>query len=135
MLQCYSLKQAFTDGAAIPFESVAIQKGQTAVLSAPATIALNKKGIYEVLVDGVVAVATTAESATIQLTKNGIPLDQAQSTVETAVSAPSPFSFSTLVQVTEDNTCCCITSPTTLQVVYSGDDSTGSVNVVVTKIC
>ena len=135
MLQCYSIGQAFATGAAIPFNNIAVEKGKTAVLAAPATIELNKKGVYEVCVDGVVTTATTADSASVQLTKNGIPLAGAQSSFETAVSAPAPFSFCTLIQVSEDNTCCCITSPTTLQVVYTGDATTGNINVVVTKIC
>ena len=135
MLQVYSINQALADGIAIPFNNVAIQKGKTAILGAPATIEINKKGIYEILVDGSIDATTTATTATIQLTKNGIPMPQAQKTVATDTVIPVSYSFSALVQATEDNTCCCITSPTTLQVVYTGDASTGDINVVVTKIC
>ena len=63
MLQVYSNNLTFVDEAAIPLNNVAIQKGCTAVLGAPATIELNKAGVYMVSCD----VAATAGTGTVQM--------------------------------------------------------------------
>ena len=125
MLEIYSLNLEVEAETAIPLNNVSIQKGCTAVSSAPATIALNKAGVYMVSVN-----ASTTDTATIQLYKDGIPQPQAQNT-------GGAVSFTTLVQVPTSNTNCCNTSPTFLQVFNAGDTAVtfDNVNVCVTKIC
>jgi len=128
MLQVYSNNLTFVDEAAIPLNNVVIQKGCTAVLGAPATIELNKAGVYMVSCD----VAATAGTGTVQMYKDGV----AQPFAKAIIDADSG-SFTSLVQVQQNNCKCnCITSPTTIQFITdSTADITGDINVVVTKIC
>lgn len=123
MLEAYSLNITVPADSAIPFNNIPIEKGCTARLSAPATIELNKKGIYIVYFDGVADASTT-----VQLYKNDIAQPQAQSTGTTV-------SFVTLVQVTCDNSCACSTSPTTLKIVNTTAGTFTNVNVAITKLC
>ena len=125
MLEAYSLNVTVPADSAIPFNNVTLEKGCTAKLNGVSTIELNKCGVYMVEVD-----ASSSAASTIQLFKDGVAQPQAQST------GTSP-SFTTLVQVSENNTRCCCTSPTNLQVKNAGDASATltNVNVVVTKVC
>ena len=93
MLQAYSLNVTAAANSAIPFNNVTIEKGTTAILSAPGTINLNKAGVYMVSAD-----ASSATAATIQLSRDGVLQPQATST------GTSP-SFTTLVQVSRNNCC------------------------------
>lgn len=124
MLEAYSLNQTVASMNAIPFTNVSLKKGCTAELVGTSTIQLNKCGVYMVSVD-----ASSATSTTIELYKNGIEQPQAQST------GSSPC-FTTLVQVTENNSCCPCSSPTTIQVL-NVDDAEATytdVGITVTKI-
>ena len=123
MLEAYSTNVTVTANGAIPFNNVTIEKGCTARLSAPATIELNKCGVYMVAVD-----ASATASNTIQLYKDGVAQMQAQSTGETV-------SFVTLVQVDKNNNCCCCSSPTTLQILADTAVTFTNCNVCVTKVC
>lgn len=124
MLEAYTLNATVPAGSSIQFNNTVIQKGCTAILSSPSTIELNKCGVYMVSVD-----ATSTAATTIQLVKDDVALNQAQST------GTSP-SFTTLVQVDRNNSCCPCASPVTLQVKNTGTASAtyDNVNVVVTKI-
>lgn len=124
MLEAYSENVTVVSDASIPFNSVTIEKGCTAVLNAPASVQLNKSGVYMVSVDASAALATT-----IQLFKDGVAQPQAQSTGLTP-------SFMTLVQVPFNNCQCPCTSPVTLEVKNTGDASAtfDNANIVVTKI-
>lgn len=135
MLEVYSLSTTVDTGIAVPLNNVSVEKGCTAVHSAPATIELNRCGVYMVTCD---ASLTPSEAgvASIQLTKNGVLQPQAQSTVTGAVDTIYPVGFTTLVQVTENNSPCCCSSPTILQLVNTGVESLyNHINVCVTKIC
>jgi len=122
MLQAYSTAATFAANAAVPFNNVKIQKGCTAVLEAPATIALNKAGVYCVRCD-----AQPAAETTIQLYRDGVAQPETERT-------GTELGFETLVQVDKNNTNCCCSSPVRLQVVNT-TATTGLINVVVTKIC
>ena len=128
MLQAYSNNITFVDTAAIPLNNIVIRKGCTAVLGSPATIELNKAGVYMVHCDATAA----AGGGTVQMYKDGV----AQPFAKTVLDADSG-SFESLVQVPENNTnCCCLTSPTTLQFIFDETTAaTGDINVVVTKLC
>ena len=133
MLQVYSVNQTFTDGAAVPLNNTGIAKGCTAVLGAPATIELNRMGVYMVSVNASLTGAAAGDGQ-LQLTKDGVALPMAQAS-ETLDTTPAALSFMTLVQVSQNNTLCCCSAPVSLQVIYTGDDATGDINVCVTKIC
>lgn len=123
MLEAYSLNVSVGANSPIPFNSVSVEKGCTAVLSSPTTIDLNKAGVYMVACD-----VSTATANTIQLSKDGVLQPQAQST------GTSP-SFTTLVQVDRNNTTCCCTSPTVIRIVLTTAGTLTDANVSVTKVC
>lgn len=123
MLQAYSLNITTLAGGVIPFNNLTLKKGCTAELVSSGTVQLNKCGIYMVEVD-----ASAAASATIQLYVDGIAQPQAQST------GTSP-SFTTLVQVSENNSNCCpCSAPTNLRVVSTTASTYADANIVVTKV-
>lgn len=122
MLQVYSANVEVAATTAIPFNSVALKKGCAEALSGASTIELNKCGVYEVTVN-----ASTEASTTIQLYRNGVALPAAQST------GTNP-TFTTYVQVSENNTCCPCSSATLLQVVNSTATTFTNCNLVVRKI-
>lgn len=124
MLEAYSLNVAVASDTAVPFNSTSVIKGCTATHPSANTFELNKCGVYKVSVD-----ASLTGSTTLQLFKNGVAQPQAQSTGATP-------SFTTLVQVSENNTRCCCTSPTTIQIMNTGAEATlANANIVIDKIC
>ena len=136
MLQVYSDNLAVDANTVFPFNNVVIDKGCAENLSAPATIQLNKAGIYLVEMDGF-ATPDAATEVSVQLMVNGVAQPQAISTfVPAAVTDTRTFGFKTFVRVLENNCPCnCLTAPTTLQFM-NGDTavSDAHINVVITKI-
>ena len=136
MLQVYSSNLAVDASAVFPFNNVVIDKGCGETLSAPATIQLNKAGIYLVEMDGF-ATPDTATAVSVQLIVNGVAQPQAISSFTPAsVTDARTFGFKTFVRVLENNCPCnCLTSPTTLQFM-NGETalSEAHINVVITKI-
>ena len=136
MLEAYAVNQTFTANSVVPFTSVSLIKGETAVLTGTSSIQLNRAGVYMVT-----AVFTgtpaAAGAATIQMTKDGVVQPQAtitDPTVLTTVGVTLPIS--TLVQVSESNSCCCCKAPTVLQFVNAGVGlNNAASHVTVTKIC
>jgi len=137
MLQIYSSDLTVGANTVFPFNNVVLDKGCAEALSAPATIQLNKQGVYLVEMDGF-ATPDAATEVTVQLYVNGIPQPQAISSfVPAAVTDTRTFGFKTFVRALENNcNCNCLTSPTTIQFM-NGDTalSDAHINVVVTKIC
>ncbi len=135
MLEAYSTNIAVATNSAIPFNNVSIQKGCTAKIESSATISLNKSGIYMVTVDAA-GIPTSAGVMSIQLSKDGSLQPQAQSAVTGTTTNVDNVSFTTLVQVKENNNCSCCTSPTIIRVVNTGVPATYNIaNICVTKIC
>ena len=136
MLQVYSDNLAVAANTVYPFNNVVVDKGCAENLSAPATIQLNKAGIYLVEMDGF-ATPDAATEVSVQLMVNGVAQPQAISTfVPAAVTDTRTFGFKTFVRVLENNCSCnCLTAPTTLQFM-NGDTavSDAHINVVITKI-
>lgn len=122
MLEVYSTDLGITADTYVPFQNVSLKKGCTAELSGTNTIILNKCGVYMVSVDASATVATT-----LQLYKDGIAQPQAQAT------GTNP-SFVTLVQVSENNSCCPCASGTTLQLMNETETVLSDINVVITKV-
>lgn len=137
MLELYSLGVTVPAGGNIPLNNSNFSKGMTVTHSAPATVELNKKGVYRVAVNASASPAAAGD-VQIQLVKNGMLAPAAQS-IATAASTATIVSlgFETLVQVPFDNTCCCATSPTNLQVINAStvDATFPIVNVTVSKLC
>ena len=135
MLQAYSSNLAVAANAAFPFNNVTVDKGCSDTLSAPASIQLNKRGVYLVEVDGF-ATPAAATLVSVQLYVNGVAQPQATSSFTGVAAAVDTFSFKTFVQVTENNcNCNCTSSPTVLQVINGDTALTDAhINIVVTKI-
>lgn len=135
MLELYSTNIEVAENASIPLNNIGLSKGTTAVHSAPASIELNKSGVYMVACHASAAIAA-AGTVGIQLVKNNTPVLNAISVAAAPASSSTALGFETLVQVRDSNTCCCNTAPTTLQVQNIGPASTFSIaNVVITKVC
>ena len=136
MLQVYSDNLTVAENTVFPFNNVVMDKGCGEALSAPATIQLNKQGIYLVEMDGF-ATPDAATEVSVQLYVNGVAQPQAiTSFVPAAVTDTRTFGFKTFVRVLQNNcNCNCLTAPTTLQFM-NGDTalSEAHINVVVTKI-
>ena len=137
MLQVYSSNIAVDANTVFPFNNIIVDKGCSENLSAPATIQLNKRGVYLVEMDGF-ATPDAATEVSVQLMVNGVAQPQAISTfVPAAVTDTRTFGFKTLVRVLENNCQCnCLTAPTTLQFMNGDTALTDAhINVVITKIC
>lgn len=136
MLEVYSKNVNVAENANIPLTTVALLKGTSTQLLGASTIQLNKCGVYEVTVSGSV-VGSAAGEIIVQLEKNGVAQPQAVSLI-TAADATSqlPFSFTTLVQVPDNNyiNCPCATT-TTISLRNTGIEATYStINVTVVRI-
>ncbi len=135
MLELYSLNVDVAQNGSIPLNNIKIAKGLTAIHSAPATVQLNKSGVYMVSVSASITPAAAGD-VSIQLAKNDVLQLGAFSTATGAAAQTTALSFETLVQVRDNNTCCCNTSPTTLQLINTGQAGTFPVvRMVITKIC
>ena len=136
MLQVYSDNLTVEANSVFPFNNVVVDKGCGETLSAPATIQLNKAGIYLVEMDGFGMPDAVTETS-IQLYVNGVAQPQAVSTFTgPAITSSTTFGFKTFVKVQENNCPCnVLTSPTTLQFLNGATALTDAhINVVVTKI-
>ena len=134
MIQAYSTNITVGADTAIPFNNVTLKKGCSAVQAGPATFQLNKAGIYMVSCDASLA-PTAAGEVSIQLSKNGILQPEAIAIEQGTAATPTNMSFCTLVQVQENNTCSCCTSPTNIQVINSAAGDFPIANIVITKLC
>ena len=135
MLQAYSSNITVAANTAYPLNNVTVEKGCSVVLSAPGTIQLNKRGLYCVTCDGY-NTASAAGTVSTQLAINGVLQPQAIAEYTGSTTAIGDFKFQTLVQVAQDNTKCCCTSPTTLQFINGATAvEDAHINVVVTKLC
>ncbi len=138
MIQVYSNGVSVAAGGTYPLNNVTFYKGQTAVQNAVGSIALDKKGVYVVQVDGFGTVAADGVYS-IQLAQNGVPVPQAISTTTAAANSVASGSFTTLVTVAQtDCPCNWTTSATNLSIINpegAGDVTEGHINMIVTKLC
>lgn len=120
----------------VPFTSVALMKGKTVDLTGTTSIALHKAGVYlvEMVVAGTPAAAGTASIAMI---KDGVAQPQATVNDPTAVTTVGvTLPITTLVQVSEDDGCCCCKAPTVIQFQNTGVGlNNASTMITVTKVC
>ncbi len=134
MIEIYSNNVEVSANATIPLNVTAISKGNSITSNGAATLQFNKCGLYKVDVNAS-CVASAAGVLTIHMYKNGVAQAQALAS-ETAADATSihDLSFSTIVQVGENNTCCPCSAPTTITIVNTGVGATFSIiDVVATK--
>ena len=122
MLEVYSTELEVAANTIVPFQNVSLKKGCTAELSGTGTIKLNKCGVYMVSCNASAETATT-----IQLYKDGVAQPQAQGTGATP-------SFTTLVQVAENNSCCPCASAVSLQLFNDTATTFTDINISVTKV-
>jgi len=122
MIEAYSINITATADSTIPFNSTSLIKGCTVSHPSADTFNLNKCGVYMVEVD-----VSAAASTTIQLYKDGVAQPQAQSTGTTP-------SFTTLVQVDKNNSCCPCSSPVSIQIMNTDATTFTDANIVITKV-
>lgn len=144
MLQVYSNNIELTvpaEGAVfVPFNNVSKDKGCDSRLSAPGTIQIDRQGVYDVHVNASLAPAVAGDYI-VQLYVNGVAQPEAMARFTAVAGAYDSVSFEDLVTVVRNNTCCCFTSPTNIQVgISSVDGVTGLVDIAnistpVTRIC
>jgi hypothetical protein len=137
MLEAYSQNISVQQNVAIPFNNTSISKGCSVEKAGTSTINLNKCGVYEVNFDATLSAASTAGNIQVQMYKNDTAVPQAVSAASSSGATNIvTLSFSTLVQVTENNSNCCCSGPTTLRFMNIGPSATYvQANVVVRKIC
>lgn len=136
MLEAYSTNQTVLANGIIPFNSVSLVKGKSAVLNGVSTIELNNCGVYEIVFD-IGTLPSADGDIAINMLKNGVVQSQSFLSIPTSVTTSGVHgTITTLVQVPRNNNACCCSSPTTIQFVNSGVGITeAQINVVVTKIC
>lgn len=135
MLQAYSSNITVAANAVCPLNSAVIDKGNAESFAGAGTIELNRCGVYLVECDGY-CTPSAATEVSFQLYKNGLPQPQAISAFTGVVDTIGTFGFKTLVQCATNNTNCCCTSPTNLQIMNGETAVEGlHINVCVTKIC
>lgn len=134
MLQVYSSNLAVEANTPFIFNNVVVDKGCGERLSSPSTIALEKRGIYLVEMDGF-ATPDAATEVSIQLQVNNVAQPQAITTfVPAAVTDTRTFGFKTFVRVLENN-CNYLTTPMTLIFMNGNTALTDAhINVVITQI-
>ena len=137
MLQLYSDGLNVPAGAAVPLNNITFAKGETAVHSAPATVLLNKRGVYLVVVDAYGSVADAGDFG-VQIAVNGIARLDAINQATVAVGDLASAKTQCFVTVAQSDCPCNVTStPTSVQIINpSTVDAAGAhYNVTITKIC
>jgi len=136
MIQAYSNGLSVAAGGTYPLNNVTFLKGNTTAPAGAGGVALTKRGVYQVNVDGFATLADAGDYS-IQLTRNGVPVPQAISTTTLTAAGSASGSFTTLI-VVEDNDCCCnwTSSAVTIGVLNPSevDVTEAHINVVVTKL-
>lgn len=136
MLQAYSSNIAVEANSPFVFNNVTVDKGCGERLSGPSTIALERRGIYLIEMDGF-ATPDAATEVSVQLYVNNVAQPQAISTfVPASVTDTRTFGFKTFVRVLENNcNCNYLTTPTVLTVMNGTTPVSDShINIVVTQI-
>lgn len=136
MIEVYSQNIEVQENSFIPLNGVALKKGNSVVNSGTYDLVFNNCGIYVLTVSASASAATANSTLEISLVKDGISVPQAFSSV-TAATEDSNYnlSFSTLIQVSKNNTPCVCSSPTICSIKNTGSVATfNNIDVVVTKL-
>lgn len=133
MIELYSTNVAVTVNTEIPFNNVALKKGDYVTLSGAATLQFNHCGVYELDCHGVV---TGTGDIVIEVTKDNVILPQTVMTITGADPVLTPFAFKTLIQVSRNNGPKCCQSPVEVKIMNAGVEATYDlIDVSVTKVC
>lgn len=136
MIQVYSDGIDVAAGGTYPLNNATFYKGRTAIQNAAGTVALTRRGVYVVQVDGFATLAAAGDYS-IQLAINGVPVPQAISTMTVAAAGIGNGSFTAVIPVS-DNDCPnnWTTTATLLSIINpSEDDVTDAhINMTVTKL-
>ena len=136
MIQAYSDGLTVAANGTYPLNNVVFFKGNTAVSAGASNIALTKRGVYNIHVDGCATLADAGDYS-IQLTRNGVPLPQAISTAAVAAAGSAAGSFDTLI-VVEEGDCPCnwTSSAVTIGVINPSDVEVteAHINIIVSKL-
>lgn len=136
MIQAYSDGLTVAAGGTYALNNIVFLKGNTAIAAGAGGIALTKRGIYNVHVDGFATLADAGDYS-IQLTRNGVPMAQAISTTALAAAGSASGAFETLVVVDESDCPCNWTSAAvTIGVINPStvEATEAHINVVVSKL-
>lgn len=136
MIQAYSDGLTVAAGGTYALNNIVFLKGNTAVAAGAGGVALTKRGIYNVHVDGFATLADAGDYS-IQLTRNGVPMAQAISTTALAAAGSASGAFETLVVVDESDCPCNWTSAAvTIGVINPStvEATEAHINVVVSKL-
>lgn len=139
MIECFSNNLSVNTGESVSFSNKILKKGNT-VDGSGASLQFNKCGIYELSLHATAVAPSATDSVpadvTLQLKKDGA--DQPQATASSTVAsatAKTNLAFTTLIQVSKNNSSCPCASPTVCSVVNSGAPAVFDViDVTVTKI-
>lgn len=132
MIEVYSENLDVAANSAIPFNSVALKKGEYESVNGTA-LELNHCGVYRLNCHGSV---TGDGDIVIQVFKDGVALPQTKLAITGTDNTDIPFAFETLVQVARNNGPCCCQSPTNVQIVNAGvADTFNLADVSITKVC
>ncbi len=137
MLQLYSDGLTVAAGAAVPLNNVTYAKGNSASHSAPATILLEKRGVYLIKVDAYGSVEAAGDFG-VQVAVNGAPRLDAINMATVAVGDLASASTCCLVTVAQTNCPCnCTSAPTAVQIINPSDVASADAhyNVIVTQLC
>lgn len=132
MLEVYSDSVTVEEGGIFPLQNVKVLKGPVATPGGNA-INLNCKGVYKVTVDAV-ATVVTAGIAGIQLYKNGIADNSAQTEASVTAAGSAAMGFTTYIQVDRDATPAPGSAPDHLQFESTGVEADWHINVCVDRI-
>lgn len=136
MIQVYSDGVTVAANGTYPLNNVVFLKGNTAVAAGAGGVALTKRGVYNVHVDGFGTLADAGDYS-IQLTRNGIPLPQSISTTTLTAAGSAAGSFEALV-VVEESDCPCnwTSSAVTIGVINPSEVeiTDAHINVIVSKL-
>ena len=134
MLEAYSKNVAISEAnTSIPLNSVAVLKGNSSSLQGTASVILNKCGVYKVDVTANVT-ASAVGTLSVQLKKNGALVENAIAECESAADTEYNLHFSTIVQVSSNNTNCPCSIPTVIEVVCGAVATVNMFDVIIDKI-
>lgn len=135
MLEAYSTNQTIATNGTLPFNATKVVKGKTATLNGVSSIQLNKAGVYEITLS-ISGLPSEAGDVTISPQVNGVVQANNINIPTVVTTAGVSATLSTLVRVLFDNTCSCLSSPTSVSFLNSGVGLANfNCNVVVTKLC
>ncbi len=137
MIQVYSDGLTVAAGATIPLNNIAYLKGNSATHTAPATVALNQRGVYMVKVDAY-GIPDAEGTFGVQVAVNGIPRLDAINEATAAVGSYGAVSTNCIITVAQsDCPCNCVSAPTNVTLVNpsTAGATDAHYNLIITKLC